>query len=428
MTLYKWSMTAANNATADSSINWAEGQAPSSVNDSARAEMAAVAKFRDDISGAITTGGSATAYTVTSSQGFNSLANMSGKMIAFVPHTTSGATVTLNVDGLGAKPLRSAPSAELSAGVLVQGTPYVATYSNATQEWPLHGFYGDPYSIPLGGMLEFTGPTVPNSSFVLPFGQAISRTAYTAYFAMVGTTYGVGDGSTTFNVIDKRGRVSAGKDAWGLGDQPHHQRRIGDRRHHAGRGRRGGKRHARASQPAERRAQRDHPCRTGKPRPCDEHSEYRRRTSTHWRANKNRRCDAAGDDRLDGIDQWRGDADGAQQDAAHGHRELHPADSLEHDPEKWLPVFGKACPRARPEGSCSNKKLERDDDSKRSHHALAGAGAHLTTAAAGAGSCSTPASRRPATPGSGTWSCAGAAGSRRNRYRPRSNSGSLRRC
>lgn len=33
MTLYKWSTTPANNATADSSINWAEGQAPSSVND-----------------------------------------------------------------------------------------------------------------------------------------------------------------------------------------------------------------------------------------------------------------------------------------------------------------------------------------------------------------------------------------------------------
>ncbi len=215
MTLYKWSTTAANNATADSTINWAEGQAPSSVNDSARAEMAAVAKFRDDIAGAITTGGSSTAYTVTSSQGFNSLANMSGKMIAFVPHTTNGATVTLNVDGLGAKPLRSAPSVELLAGVLVQGTPYVATYYNATAEWLLHGFYGNPYNVPLGGMLEFTGTTAPNSSFVLPFGQAISRTTYAAYFSMVGTTYGAGDGSTTFNVIDKRGRVSAGKDDMG---------------------------------------------------------------------------------------------------------------------------------------------------------------------------------------------------------------------
>src|SRR6266705_1073758 len=35
---------------------------------------------------------------------------------------------------------------------------------------------------------------------------------------------------------------------------------------------------------------------------------------------------------------------------------------LEHDPEKWTPVFRKR--------SCSNKKIERDDDSKKSHLAL----------------------------------------------------------
>ena len=86
--------------------------------------------------------------------------------------------------------------------------------STATAEWILQGFAGNPYNIPLGGMLEFTGTTAPNGSFVLPFGQAISRSIYAAYFAMVGTTYGAGDGST-FNVIDKRGRVSAGKDDMG---------------------------------------------------------------------------------------------------------------------------------------------------------------------------------------------------------------------
>jgi len=42
--LQVWSATAATNATADSAVNWAEGQAPSSVNDSARAMMAAMAK------------------------------------------------------------------------------------------------------------------------------------------------------------------------------------------------------------------------------------------------------------------------------------------------------------------------------------------------------------------------------------------------
>lgn len=43
MGLWNWSTTAANNATADPSINWQEGQAPSTVNDSARAMMAAIA-------------------------------------------------------------------------------------------------------------------------------------------------------------------------------------------------------------------------------------------------------------------------------------------------------------------------------------------------------------------------------------------------
>ena len=214
MSFWKWSRTAESNSTADSSINWAEGQAPSTVNNSARAMMTAAAKFRDDISGAIVTGGTSTAYTVTSYQAFDTLANMNGAMIAFTPHTTSGATVTLNVDGLGAKPLRLSPGVELPAGTLIQGTPYVATYFNSAAEWILQGLAGNPYNIPLGGMLEFTGTTAPNSSFVLPYGQPISRAIYAAYFAMVGTTYGAGNGST-FNVIDKRGRVSAGKDDMG---------------------------------------------------------------------------------------------------------------------------------------------------------------------------------------------------------------------
>jgi microcystin-dependent protein len=215
MTVWKWSTTPGSNANSDSTINWAEGQAPSSVNDSARAMMAAVAKYRDDLAGSITTGGTATAYTVTTNQGFDSLANMSGKAIAFIAHATNGATVTLNVDGLGPKPLRSAPGVELSAGVLVQGTPYMATYYNSTSEWILLGLANLAWSIPIGAMLDYTGATAPNSQFVLPFGQAISRTTYATYFSLVGATYGSGDGSTTFNVPDLRGRAVFGKDDMG---------------------------------------------------------------------------------------------------------------------------------------------------------------------------------------------------------------------
>lgn len=215
MPLYKWSQTSGNNAGADPTINYAEGQAPSSLNDSARAAMAAVAMYRDDIAGAIVTGGSSTAYTVASYSGFDTLAHMSGQMIAFSPHVTNGATVLLNVDGLGQKPLRSSPGVELLAGTIIQGTPYVATYNNSDGAFYLHGFYPAPttFNIPLAGGMDFWGSTVPNSSFAFPIGQAISRATYATLFAIMGTTYGSGDGSTTFNIPNKTGRVSAMQEA-----------------------------------------------------------------------------------------------------------------------------------------------------------------------------------------------------------------------
>jgi microcystin-dependent protein len=212
MTLYKWSQTAASNATADPSINWQEGQAPSSINDSARAMMASVARHRDDIAGAIVTGGTSTAYTVTSYEAFDTLARLGGQIIAFTPHVTNGTTVTLNVDSLGAKPLRSAPGVDLAAGTLIQGTPYLVLYNHSDGVFYLHGFFGNPYNVPLAAGLDYWGPTTPNSAFAFPAGQAISRATYAACFAIMGTMYGSGDGSTTFNLPDKTGRVSAMKE------------------------------------------------------------------------------------------------------------------------------------------------------------------------------------------------------------------------
>ena len=55
-----WSQTAASNANGngDTACGFAEGQAPSSLNDGVRALMASAAKWRDDIGGSLTTGGS----------------------------------------------------------------------------------------------------------------------------------------------------------------------------------------------------------------------------------------------------------------------------------------------------------------------------------------------------------------------------------
>lgn len=47
------------------------------------------------------------------------------------------------------------------------------------------------------------------------YGQAVNRTTYAALFAAIGTIFGAGDGSTTFNVPDMRGRFPLGKDNMG---------------------------------------------------------------------------------------------------------------------------------------------------------------------------------------------------------------------
>lgn len=70
---------------------------------------------------------------------------------------------------------------------------------------------GSPRYVPVGTVLPFAGAASPNG-FLLCNGQAVARTTYAALFAAIGTAYGAGDGSTTFNLPDLRGRVAAGKE------------------------------------------------------------------------------------------------------------------------------------------------------------------------------------------------------------------------
>lgn len=215
MTFWKWSKTAATNGSADSTCPFPEGMSPAALNDGNRGMMAAAAKYRDDIAGAIVTGGTSTAYTVTSYQVFDTIAHLNGQMIAFVPHTTNAGACTLNVDGVGPAPIRQFRNVDLTSGVLIQNTPYLVVYNSSAGEFNLHNSFGNPYNIPIGASIDYWGATAPNSSFVLAYGQAISRTTYSALFSLFGTAYGPGDGSTTFNIPDLRGRVVAGSDVMG---------------------------------------------------------------------------------------------------------------------------------------------------------------------------------------------------------------------
>lgn len=67
-------------------------------------------------------------------------------------------------------------------------------------------------TLPIGAIIEWDSDLIPENWLLLN-GQAVSRTVYSELFAIYGTTYGAGDGSTTFNLPDRRTRVAVGRDA-----------------------------------------------------------------------------------------------------------------------------------------------------------------------------------------------------------------------
>jgi microcystin-dependent protein len=68
--------------------------------------------------------------------------------------------------------------------------------------------------VPAGTILAYGGAAAP-SGYLLCYGQAVSRSTYSDLFAIIGTAFGVGNGTTTFNLPDLRGRVPVGNDAMG---------------------------------------------------------------------------------------------------------------------------------------------------------------------------------------------------------------------
>jgi microcystin-dependent protein len=68
--------------------------------------------------------------------------------------------------------------------------------------------------MPTGSIMSFAGSSAP-TGYLLCDGAAISRSTYSTLFGVLATTYGSGDGSSTFNIPDLRGRVIAGQDDMG---------------------------------------------------------------------------------------------------------------------------------------------------------------------------------------------------------------------
>jgi microcystin-dependent protein len=71
-----------------------------------------------------------------------------------------------------------------------------------------------PGELPIGALMAFAGASAP-PRWLLCAGQAVSRNSYSALFAVISTAYGAGDGSSTFNLPDLRGRAAFGLDSMG---------------------------------------------------------------------------------------------------------------------------------------------------------------------------------------------------------------------
>lgn len=99
--------------------------------------------------------------------------------------------------------------------------PTSPTLGQQYNDWVWNGGQWDfrqtlPGGLPAGAIIQWGGSTAP-VNWLLCDGSAVSRTTYASLFAAVGTSYGAGDGTTTFNLPDLRGRVPVGKNGGSFG-------------------------------------------------------------------------------------------------------------------------------------------------------------------------------------------------------------------
>lgn len=130
-----WSTTSTSNGTIDPSVNFAEGQLPSTVNNSMRAVMSAAARYLKDVDGLLVTSGTSSAYTLTINQTWSALGL--DQWLSFKAHASNTvSTATLNVtnadaSALGAKAIRAPGDIALLPGQIVNGGRYITQYDSA---------------------------------------------------------------------------------------------------------------------------------------------------------------------------------------------------------------------------------------------------------------------------------------------------------
>ncbi len=160
----EWSSTAASN-TDVGGVNIAEGCPPATINNAIREVMAQCNNWQSGASGDNQTN----AGTLTSS----------GTLAVTGAFTLDGATGT-------------------------SGQVMTSAGSGATPTW------ADKVDGVLAGFIQMYGAASAPTGWLLCNGAAVSRSTYATLFALIGTTFGAGDGSSTFNVPDMRDKFPVG--------------------------------------------------------------------------------------------------------------------------------------------------------------------------------------------------------------------------
>ena len=127
-----------------------------------------------------------------------------GLLIAFKAGGTNTGAVTLNVNGLGAQDVVNPDGSALAGGTITSGRMYVVVHDGTN-----FVLVSPSSSTPTGTVTMYAGATAPAGWFLCD-GKPVSRTTFANLFTVVGDQYGIGDGSTTFNVPDLRGEFVRG--------------------------------------------------------------------------------------------------------------------------------------------------------------------------------------------------------------------------
>lgn len=229
--IYDWSLTALDNAGADNIINWSEGQAPHTVNDSARAMMQRVREYLS-CSGGGFDGVVEINYSEQRSRIIFKNSVFSGYKDGFVlGFRAVGGNIgrtTIYREGLPAKPIYKATENGLSplvGGEIAHGCLYSLVYDESISGWQLlNPTIRNSLSLrglPTGFIGCFAMERLP-AGWLLCDGRSYSRDKYRDLFATIGTLWGQGGDDTTFNVPDLRGMFLRGFDYIGSVDRGRH--------------------------------------------------------------------------------------------------------------------------------------------------------------------------------------------------------------